>query len=178
MIEDISRLSCLNHRSFVAEVARQSHITSMLEVGVRDGDSVLAVINAVEISSLALCDDWGAHFGGTNRGSHAHIEKQLEGENIAVLWLDGKSSDLLPKIISQGRKFDLVHIDGDHSREGCLSDLRYALQLASKVIVIHDVFMLDVWLAVSTWLVEVRDRVIDVKMSVMDTGSIAVWVRV
>lgn len=167
-------IESLDHRSFIGRVARESNISSMLEVGVREGDSVLAVIDSVgHLDRLALCDDWGLTYGGTGKGSHNHIEKMLGTKSIGSIdWLDGKSSDWLPKL---NDIWDLVHIDGDHSREGCLFDLRNGWKLTLVVMVVHDIFMLDVWWAVSTWLVEVRDEVAAIRMSAQDSGTIAVW---
>ncbi len=166
------------HRDFLRVLSADVGPQSVLEVGVRDGDSLCAILTGSGVvHRLALCDTWGATHGGTDRRSHAHIEQMLaaRGYGGEVQWLDGPSGELLPTILPPW--FDLVHIDGDHSTEGALRDLRLAWPLCAKVLVVHDIFMGQVWTAVSTFLSEQRATIATVQMSAEDSGTLAMWRR-
>lgn len=96
--------------------------TSYLEVGVREGGSVLVVLQNTQLTKLWLCDDWGVAAGGTGRGSHDHIVDLLADYNISIqpTFLDGNSHELLKTVTTQ---FQFITIDGDHSEEGGRQDL-------------------------------------------------------
>lgn len=128
----------LGHRDVVREVCTALCPASYLEVGVRDGDSVLAALDGYpRIDRLCLCDDWGSSYGGTGQGSHDHVASALERLNWrgAINWLDGRSADLLPGLADT---YDVVHIDGDHSEVGAFNDLRYGWNLCLRAMIVHD----------------------------------------
>lgn len=118
-----------------------SGVSSYLEIGCREGDSLRRVVKAnPELKAIVVCDTWGGVFGGTGRGSHHHIERLLEelGYKGEVLFLDGDSKSLVPTL---SRQFDLILVDGDHSDEGAEADLRNVLPLLSAGgrILFHDI---------------------------------------
>jgi hypothetical protein len=130
--------------------------TSFLEIGVQEGFSLAAVVGAsVGLKSVTLCDTWGALDGGTNRGSHAHIDKLLDdlGYTGERLFLDGDSKRTVP-YLGRATKYDLIHVDGDHTEAGAYADLTNVTPIASWHIVVHDIFMPSVWAACSRWLKE------------------------
>ena len=45
---------------------------------------------------------------------------------------------LIPRILK--KRFDLVHIDGDHSFEACLFDLSLYYPMAKKFVLVHDYY--------------------------------------
>lgn len=105
---------------------------SYLEVGVNEGTSLEVVIaECPTIKSLTLVDMWGFEYGGTGRGNNAHIVELLNRLNYTgeTRFMDGNSHDILPQLIKEGAKFDLVTIDGDHSYEGGEQDLIDGWQL-------------------------------------------------
>ena len=57
-----------------------------------------------------------------------------------MLWLDGDSALTLPglSVRHPDLRFDLVHIDGDHSGDHELTDLRNGWALTGRVLVCHD----------------------------------------
>lgn len=95
---------------------------SYLEVGVREGDSLIRVLKHVCPSKLYLCDDWGVVAGGTGRGNHNHIAALLDEQalNLNPVYLDGDSHVLLKTVFES---FQFITIDGDHSEEGAVKDL-------------------------------------------------------
>lgn len=153
-----------SQHEILARLARLLPVRSYLEVGVRDGCSLWVVLEAnPRIMRLALADDWGTTHGGTGRGSHEHVAALLRniGWPGRVLWLDGRSQETLPELSMRvpTPTFDLVHIDGDHSYDGALADLRNCWPLTTAAMIVHDVDLVaDVRRAVEqfsaeSWLV-------------------------
>jgi len=104
----------------LSSITKSQRTRSYLEIGVRDGDSLTAALKNRTIERLVLCDTWGDMYGGTNKGSHKHIEPIIAGVK-SVCFLDGDSKVLIPTL---AETFDLINIDGDHSMLGCLTDMK------------------------------------------------------
>ena len=124
-----------SQKEILAELAAEA--VCYLEVGVREGNSLQYVVqNASGLRRIVLCDTWGRGSGGTDRGSHAHIEKLLNELDYqgSTKFLDGDSGKTLPRLDEQ---FDLVHIDGGHSYEVCLADLENGWARCTSVLVAH-----------------------------------------
>lgn len=133
-----------SQHEILARLARLLPARSYLEVGVRDGCSLWVVLEANSlIGRLALADDWGTAHGGTGRGSHEHVARLLRDISWSgrTVWLDGRSQETLPALRMRvpTPKFDLVHVDGDHSYGGALVDLRNCWPLTQRAMVVHDV---------------------------------------
>jgi hypothetical protein len=171
----ITHVAQLKHPNFIDYIASVSVPKTYLEVGVRDGDSVFAALRGTNsITKLILCDNWGFVHGGTGRGSHDHIAAALKSRYTGeVQYLDGNSGELLPTL--QLRAADMSHVDGDHSMEGELSDLRLVWPRTRSVMVVHDIYMPTVWEAVSTFLQETIKHISHTETALGDTGSIAIW---
>jgi len=123
-----------------------------LGVGVQEGGCVEQVVQAHPTINLTLCDTWGPHHGGTNRGSHAHIDALLQrvGHRGSVTYLDGLSQDLIPALPLT--RFDLTYVDGGHDTPTALSDLTHVWPRTGVVLVVHDVYFPGVWMALTCWL--------------------------
>lgn len=113
------------------------HPKSYLEIGVREGDSFLALLNGCSPDRVVLCDNWSLNAGGTGKGSHAHIQALLDSlrgkpirypipENIT--YLDGDSHTLI-KTLPKDEPFDFITVDGDHTKVGAKQDLEEAWEL-------------------------------------------------
>lgn len=100
---------------------------SYLEIGVQEGGSAKAVMQSGVIGFAVLIDTWGTEFGGSGRGSPKHISELLSG--FPVIIISGDSRSVLPMITSA---FDLIFIDGDHSADGCLSDMANSVRLLQQ----------------------------------------------
>lgn len=125
-------------KDILANLADRLPVTSYLEIGVQEGQSLQVVVErGSHLSRLVLCDTWGRRCGGTNRGNHKHIErllKKLDYEG-SVKFLDGDSMEMIPKL---DERFDLVHVDGDHSYKYCLADLENGWARCIRALVAHD----------------------------------------
>jgi hypothetical protein len=172
-LESLSQLTSISgrwpHHHVLATLGRGA--SSYLEIGVQDGDSVEAVASENLAIALTMCDTWGPHHGGTNRG--AHIEERLNrlGHKGPRVYLDGSSHELIPTL---SEAHDLVHIDGDHSFEGCKADLRNCWPLTQRWMVVHDVFFKEVRDAVFQFLEWNMPDISGITMSAYDHGTIVI----
>lgn len=134
--------------TLLQEYAEKRHPKSYLEIGVREGDSLLALFNGWVPERVTLCDDWGTAAGGTGHGSHAHIETLLETLKTKPLrypittnptYMDGNSHEIIKAL---GEKFEFITVDGDHSKEGATQDLDDAWPLleVGGLIFFDDIF--------------------------------------
>ena len=159
------------HHQVLSRLGREA--STYLEIGVQDGDSVVAVIQENLDLALTMCDTWGPHHGGTDRKSHDHVHQRLNqlGHRGKRVYLDGDSTKLIPTLV-QG--FDLVHIDGDHSYEGCKADLRNCWPLTERWLVIHDMFFGEVRNAVFQFLEWNMPDIATISMSAYDHGTMVI----
>jgi len=164
----------------LATLAARLATPAYLEVGVSAGGSLFPVVEAAPtLQALILCDTWGPHHGGTNHGSHAHIDAGLDarGYRGARTYLDGRSHETLPAYVAaHPAPIPLVHVDADHTEAGAYGDLQAVWPIVGGVLVVHDVFMPAVWRAVERWL---RDQVlrelVTVEVSMDTNGTAIIW---
>lgn len=151
--KDAKKHASIMHDALEA-ICKDFEFNHYLEIGVQEGGSLSIVLaNSPELRSVTLVDTWGAEYGGTGRGNHQHIEKLIEkhGFKEPVIYGDGNSHRILPGLRSG--YFDLILVDGDHSREGAAQDLEEAWRLVMPegVIVFDDIacpphpWLLEVW---------------------------------
>ncbi len=100
-----------------------------LEIGVRDGDSLVSFLRAqTDVEKIVLCDTWGKEYGGSGRGGPRHVEKLLStfGVRSKTEIYSMKSQEAIPQLKEE---FDLITVDGDHSEEGARTDLENCWQV-------------------------------------------------
>jgi predicted O-methyltransferase YrrM len=98
-----------------------------LEVGVREGDSMNAILQNPNVTAVGV-DSWGAEAGGTARGSADHVKKYLGPEKSSRVTLHSGDSHVLLKRFKLP-EFNLIYVDGDHSEAGAIEDMDDCLKL-------------------------------------------------
>jgi len=131
---------------YLAEHCQTHTVRHYLEIGTREGGSLRVVLENAgpDIESVWVADMWGSYWGGSGRGSHAHIDQLLDdfGFDGRRAFLDGNSRDTIPDLMPEkADTFDLVLVDGDHSAEGGLADLNNVWPLVKPggCVVFHDI---------------------------------------
>lgn len=145
-------------------------------VGVQEGNCLEHVLNANgSIKRLALCDTWGPHDGGTNRGSHDHIQALLErlGWSGEVVWLDGDSTKMIPTL-PNSRDWDLSYVDGGHSEECAYADMVNVWPRTRLAMVVHDFRFPSVGEAVWRFL-DWTSGIKNVQIAPKGTGTLVVY---
>ena len=134
---------------------------SYLGIGVREGACLMSVVrNAPKLDHIVVCDTWGNHHGGTGRGSHVHIDVQLDAQGYAGRrqYLDGDSAILIPTLLTEPQYkwyFDMIFVDGNHGYDGALADLRHTWPLTRQYLLVHDIEDSRVWEATKVFLGEI-----------------------
>jgi predicted O-methyltransferase YrrM len=129
--EDVQR--CYEFKFGISRLLRPK---SILEIGVRYGYSAAAFLSGSPGAEYVGLDADNSTYGGTG-GAYREAEKMLRehfGPSIVIIECDTQKSR---PYLEKG--FDLVHVDGDHSRAGCLSDLRLAVAMGAKMILVDDI---------------------------------------
>jgi len=93
----------------------------VLEVGSWEGASVLAWLNLIPGSHVTALDKW---WQVPDRESR--FDKNIAPFGDRVRKMKGHSAASLSQLLSEGKTFDLIYIDGDHHREGTLEDTALA----------------------------------------------------
>jgi hypothetical protein len=122
-------------------LARLLQPRRILEIGVRFGYSAAAFLAASPGAEYYGVDaDNGTHGGipGAYREALAMLTRQFPHSVIKVARLDTQRE------IPEGSGYDLVHVDADHTYEGCLSDLRLAARLGNRWVLVDDVSLASV----------------------------------
>lgn len=120
--------------------AQQERPLSILEIGVRAGYSAAAFLAASPAAVYVGLDADNAEHGG-ERGysdwARLMLCEKFPDASIDIRRCDTRR-DPWPVPPGRGeasRRFDLVHVDGDHSETGCLDDLTRAMHLARWILV-------------------------------------------
>lgn len=121
-----------NYYGFYYAVIKYLNIQSVLEIGVRAGYSMVAMLCANESLRYTGIDNDSNLSGGLS-GCYKHAEELL-GEycinpESSITIKDSHTIEYLTE------NFDLVHIDGDHTTIGCKQDLELVRNNAKYLIV-------------------------------------------
>lgn len=116
------------------DVARELEPDSIVEVGVRAGYSAYAMLSAAPTARYLGIDsycDW--EWTGNTRAME-HARRLLAAfPRVTLLHAD---SHTLARI--DGGPWDLAHIDGDHSLQGCLQDMLLAERSGARHVLVDD----------------------------------------
>ncbi len=129
---------------------------SYLEIGTRFGYSLVAVARgAASLEHVVSCDL------ETYDNPHALTSQQIAERNLRASGYRGKARFLaddsrrLPQYVA-GNRFDLILVDGDHTYEGCCSDILtcYPLLSPGGVLMVDDLDIPAVFRAVTDCLLQ------------------------
>ena len=110
---------------------------SICEIGVRAGYSASAMLTAAPDTRFVGIDLGTKHYGPAGPIRNHAIWLLSKFSDVTLMWQDShKMQTITPPV-------DLVHIDGDHSYNGCLMDLKLAKRSGAKWAVVDDVFNLE-----------------------------------
>jgi predicted O-methyltransferase YrrM len=102
----------------------------ILEIGTRTGISLCQLLSSyvdINVIQRVVSIDPYDHFT-----SPALVRANLKYLNIPtdkMEFIVGKSQDELPKLYESGERFNLILVDGDHSREACRNDMELSHKL-------------------------------------------------
>jgi predicted O-methyltransferase YrrM len=92
----------------------QPHV---LEIGSWEGRSAVAWLNLLPRCQITCIDRW---YREPER--EARFDRNTASFGTRVRKIAAQSSIALAALIAEGRSFDLIYVDGEHSREGTLRD--------------------------------------------------------
>ena len=108
-------------------IARVLRPRAYLEIGVRRGWSLAQVLSEAPACHAYLVDAWIPEYSGCANPGEAFVREELAKVAPAhygdVIFWCGNSHEILPGLL-RGLWFDLVLVDGDHTADGALQDLR------------------------------------------------------
>ncbi|HOK65214.1 MAG TPA: glycosyltransferase [Anaerohalosphaeraceae bacterium] len=117
---------------------------SYLEIGVRTGASMVQVLGQSELDLAVGVDLWTGCYSDLPN-TREYTQKQLRtfllktGCRTEIHLIQGDSHRVLKQLIQEGRRFDLITVDGDHSQVGAWEDLLDAKKLlADRGVIVFD----------------------------------------
>lgn len=136
-------------------IVTQKDVVKYLEIGTSWGGSLIHTLAAKHPKEITVIDTWGETDGGTGYGNSKHITTLLAALHYVgkTTILTGSSHALLPTL--RGQTYDLILVDGDHTANGGLQDLRDCWPLlAPGGLMLFD----DICNDSHTYLLDVFDR--------------------
>jgi hypothetical protein len=114
-----------------------------LEVGSRRGHSFLAALTANPKLNATAADIWSCGVYGGEENTRALLEQTVAKVKPGIKFsvVEGDSKITLPQLLSQGKRYDLIVVDGDHDSEPAAIDLQNADSLLDDggIIIFDDV---------------------------------------
>jgi hypothetical protein len=119
------------------QVAAQLQPASVCEIGVRAGYAAFAFLSAVPEAEYLGIDS-----GTADREARVDYTRHARGVLMGfgrthLMAADSQRLTRLP-FTSTGARFEFVHVDGGHTTEACLHDLRLAQQSGARWILVDD----------------------------------------
>jgi predicted O-methyltransferase YrrM len=133
--------------------------STYLEIGVRRGRSMAMVAEAAPDARLVGFDMWVEGYAGMPNPGAEFVRSEIArvGHRGPIELVSGDSHETVPRFLADNPDlmFDVVTVDGDHSHDGALADLRAVIPRLSLggVLVFDDIvhplhpYLLDVWRA-------------------------------
>ena len=122
---------------FLYGITKGMAAKNVLEIGVHDGTSTLALLKAVS--------ETGGHVTSIDLSECPIAKKLVSHFELSEHWtfVQGNSHTLLESLSRNGNKYDVIFIDGDHTYEGAKSDIDYCETMLREcgVLLTHDNWM-------------------------------------
>jgi glycosyltransferase involved in cell wall biosynthesis/ADP-heptose:LPS heptosyltransferase len=128
----------------LAFLADRLNLENYLEVGVRTGCSLVPLLHNSDVKEVVVLDMWKGSYAGFSNTKEYTVEqinkyKAKTNKQAKIEFIKGDSHKKLKDLISLGRNFDLITVDGDHSESGAWEDLQDATKLlADKGAIVFD----------------------------------------
>lgn len=155
-----------------------------LEIGVRRGRSLAAVVVHSPDVNIYAFDMWMDNYGKNPNPGPEFVQREMKKFSYSkhIKFINGNSHETLPKFFQENPniEFDLITVDGDHSYEGALQDLRDVLPhlTIGGVIVFDDICHPRLPHLISAWKKAIEeDRGVMTDEYVMLGYGVAVGVR-
>jgi predicted O-methyltransferase YrrM len=98
-----------------------------LEIGVRRGRSLAVVVSRSRACDVTGIDFWNEGYAGMDNPGPSHVRRLAAeaGHTGTLELISGDSHAVLPRLFSDQPEltFDLITVDGDHSKRGATQDL-------------------------------------------------------
>ena len=111
----------------LAAAAELLEPASYLEIGVRRGRSMSVVASRAPGCDVIGIDFWNEGYAGMDNPGPDHVRQMLAaaGHRGRLELLSGDSHQVLPRLFAErpDLDFDLITVDGDHSKKGAARDL-------------------------------------------------------
>lgn len=101
----------------------------VLEIGTWEGRSTIAILNLLPRSHVTAVDGWW-HAEGQERMKRFDANVSEFSGRVEKCQRDSVSAMMV--MISAGKKYDLIYIDGDHRRNSVIADTLYAWLLLKE----------------------------------------------
>lgn len=137
------------------EIGKLLKPKSVLEIGVRNGYSLASICSGAEIKDQVYGIDFETYVTDSVHIATKALKDEY-GINAQIVHADSHLVDVQKEF---GRnRFDLIHIDGDHSTNGALMDLLKFSKFTNRMLV-DDITDARVWAAVSSFVASCDDPV-------------------
>lgn len=162
---DADYLNAADYYPFLNSLARDFKAERVLEIGVRYGYSAVAFIRGNPVREYVGID-YDLYDASSSTKSRANLDYLTNQQPVDVTLIKADTQTLENLDVLDGRRFDFIHIDGDHSYEGALTDLRTfwnVLDVGGHMLVDDSIFYGSVRSACVQFAKEVDEPCYDVK---------------
>lgn len=114
----------------------------VIEIGTALGHStswLAAALRDVGNGTLVTVDNYGQTWGGISKNDQA-ARARVGAAGGAMIVEYVRSNSIRYMREQPDRSVDIVYVDGDHSFKVATGDIRQAMRVATKLVIVHDTF--------------------------------------